>query len=350
MIQRRSIARCLLGLVLGLGCAEASAPLPPPEEVLLVVSQGPAELRAIPVDAPTTGVTIPLGDGNSTPEGVSARAGWALVPLGSVDSVAIVDLRARAVARMLALEPGSGATGSAIVDDSIAYVGNPGLNSVTRINYLTGDTSSVAVGVWPQALVFTRGRLFVLNGNLVGGVPDGPSWVSVIDPATNRPATGIDSILMPGPGNAAFGAVAADGLLYVMNVGPDDSATAGRLTLIDPVGRSELGSFGGFGAGPGAIAADGIDRLYVSSRTEGVMLFDFVTRKLARGAGNAIAIPTNTAVTVDSRNRLYAVEGGPCTPGASGTIHVLRRSLAELRTIPGGACPVASLISEIPPL
>lgn len=346
------LRRLQFGLLLaavGLGCAEASAPLPPPEEVLLVVSRGPASLRLIPVDAPTSFTSIPLGGTSPTPLGVSAQGGWALVPMGQDDAVAVVDLRARVVTRTIALAPGSGATGSAFIDDSIAYVANPALNSVTRINYLTGDTASVAVGVFPQELVFTRGRLFVLNGNLVGGAPAGPSWVSVVDPATNRLATGVDSILMPGPGNAAFGEVAQDGVLYAMNVGPDDTVTAGRLSLIDPVGRTELGSFGGFGAGPGAIATDGSDRLYVSSRSQGLMVFDLVTREVIRGAGNGIGIADNSAVAVDSDDRVYALESGPCTLGATGTVHILRGNLTEIRAVSGGDCPVGARVTEIPP-
>jgi len=51
----------------------------------------------------------------------------------------------------------------------------------------------------------TRGRLFVLNGNLPAMVPPGPSWISIVDPLTNRLATGIDSILAAGPGNCGDG-------------------------------------------------------------------------------------------------------------------------------------------------
>jgi hypothetical protein len=203
--------------------------------------------------------------------------------------------------------------------------------------------------VYPQELVFTRGRLFVLNGNLVDSAPAGPSWVSVVDPVSNRLATGVDSILMPGPGNAAFAAVAQDGVLYAMNVGPDDGVTAGRLSLIDPVGRTELGSFGGFGAGPGPIATDGSDRLYVSSRSQGLMLFDLVSREVTRGAGNGVGIADNSAVAVDSDDRVYALESGACTVGATGTVHILRRDLSEIRAVSGGDCPVGALVTEIPP-
>ncbi len=265
MMHCRSAARLGLLLLLGLGCAEASAPLPPPLELVLVLNQGDASLSIIPVQSPAAVDTVSLGVLTLPPPGMAALGRWALVPLGATDAVAVVDLQARTVARTIGLPVGSGATGAAVVDDSIAYVGNPSLNTVTRINYLTGDTASVAVGVTPQALVFTRGRVFVLNGNLAGGVPAGPSWVSVVDPVTNRLATGIDSIPLPGPGGAASGVIASDGVLYVLNRGPADGSVSGRLSLVDPVAREEAGSFGGFGGAPGRVAADQVDRLYVSS-------------------------------------------------------------------------------------
>lgn len=337
-------------LLLGAGllaCAEASAPLPPPEEVLLVVNQGPAALTVIPLDNPTSSTTIPLGAAGNTPVGVSASAGWAIVPLGSGDAAAVVDLGQLAVARTVMLGAGSGATGSTIVDDSIAYVANPGLNTVTRINYLTGDTASVTVGPEPRGVVFTRGKVFVLNST--GMPPTGASWVSVVDPLTNRLATGVDSILMPGPGGARFADVARDGVMYVMNAGPDDGTTAGRLSLIDPVGRSELGSFGGFGTAPGAVASDAVDRLYISSTADGLMVFDLIARQVLRGAGNGVGVPDNSGVAVDASRRVYALEQGACDGSASARAHILRHNLTEIRAVPAGTCAQGALITEIPP-
>jgi hypothetical protein len=337
-------------LATALACARASEPLPPAVEVLLVVNRDDATLQIIQAAAPAAPVTISLGGTAPQPVGVSARDGWALVPLGPDNSVAVVDLRAQAVTRLIPLPANSGATGSAIVDDSIGYVANPNLNTVTRVNYLTGDTATVAVGVFPQGVVFTRGKIFVINGNLVGAAPAGASWLSVIDPETNRLATGIDSILMPGPGNAAFGDVAQDGVLYVMNTGPLDNTASGRLTLVDPVERNELGNFGGFGNAPGAIATNGTDRLYVSSLSEGLMVFDLLNRRVIRGAGDGVAITQNTGVAVDSHGRIYALESGGCGPGGPGKVHILRTNFSEIRAVNVGACASAALITEIQPL
>lgn len=347
--RRRWSLLWLAGIAVGLACARASEPLPPAQEVVLVVSRDDATLEVIPVDAPTTSVTIPLGGTSSAPTGVSARNGVALVPMGPDNSVAVVDLRTSVVARLIPLPAGSGATGSAMVDDSIGYVANPNLNSATRVNYLTADTASLPVGVSPQGVVFTRGKIFVVNGNLVGGQPAGPSWITVVDPLLNRPATGVDSIPMPGPGNARSADVAQDGVLYVMNSGPTDSTTPGRLTLVDPVGRSELGNFGGFGNAPGSIATNGVDRLYVSSLSEGLLVFDLLKRRVLRGAGDGVNVPDNSGVTVDSHGRIYALESGDCTVGTAGTLHILRPNFSAIRSVPVGRCAMAVLVSEIPP-
>jgi hypothetical protein len=235
-----------------------------------------------------------------------------------------------------------------VVDDSIAYVGNPNLNTVSRVNYQTGVTSEVAVGVFPQGLVFTRGEVFVLNGNLVNFVPAGPSWLTVVDPATNALAAGIDSIPLTGEGNAGFGTVGGDGLLSVMNTGSYSSGE-GRLSAVDPVGRSEIASFAGFGTGPGNVASDGEARIYVSSFSEGLMVFDTDSNKVLRGQGNGVSITLNSAVAVDSKRRIYAIESGPCSGGQPGVAHVLDSKLTEIRTIPLGECPSGAAVVQIPP-
>lgn len=119
---------------------------------------------------------------------------------------------------------------------------------------------------------------------------------------------------------------------------------------MDPVGRSELGNFGGFGDAPGAIASNGVDQLFVSSRSEGLMVFDLLERRVLRGAGNAIPVPDNAGVTVDSHQRIYALESGDCQVGTPGALHLLRPGFSEIRSLPVGRCAAAVLVTEIPPL
>jgi hypothetical protein len=339
-------------LVVGaaIGCSDTNAPLPDPEEVLLVVNSTANTLSIVPVDAPNSSVQVPLGGTTPTPVGVSAREGIAFVPLGLDNAVAVVDLRTTSVMRTVPLPDNSGATGSTIVDDSIGYVGNPNRNTVSRVNYLTGATSEVPVGVFPQGLVFTRGKVFVLNGNLDETFsPAGPSWITVVDPATNARSSGIDSIPLTGDGNAGFADVGSDGLLYVMNTGSYFSGE-GRLSVIDPLSRTEIASYAGLGTGPGNVAADPDGRIFVSSFTEGVMEFNLDSNKVVRGAGQGVTFPTgNSTVAADSKNRIYGIESGPCSGGQPGIAHVLDQALDQTGTIELGECPSGSVVVQIPP-
>ncbi|MBA3258781.1 MAG: hypothetical protein H0T68_04860 [Gemmatimonadales bacterium] len=330
-------------------CADTNAPLPDPVEVLLVVNTRGNSLSIVPVDAPETAVEVPLGGDGSEPVSLAAHGAVAIVPLGPGDAAAVVDLRSGQVMRLIPL-PGSGATGAAMVDDSIAYVANPNRNTVSRINYLTGETADVSVGPHPQGVVFTRGRVFVLNGNLdVARQPQGESWLTVIDPAINALAEGIDSIALSGPGNASSAAVGGDGSLYIVLAG-GTLEEQGRLSIVDPVERIELASFTGLGREAGQVATDGEVRVFVSSIAEGLLAFDTDSNRVVRGAGEGVPVPNNTGVAVDSRRLVYAIEGGGCGGAGRGFAHVLTGDLEEeLGRLPLGRCPAAALTVRIPP-
>ena len=351
ILHRAAAARFagyLLGVALLAACADTNAPLPEPQRVLLAVNSTANTLSIVPLETPGSAVAVELGGTTPTPVGVSARDDIALVPLGLDNAVAVVDLRAGQVLRRIPLPDNSGATGSAIVDDSIAYVGNPNLNTVSRVNYLTGATSEVPAGVYPQGVVFTRGKVFVLNGNLDETFsPAGPSWLTVIDPVTNLPSEGIDSIALTGPGNAGFADVAGDGLLYVVSTGSFFSGE-GRLSVVDPVALTEVASFAGLGPGPQAVAASET-RVFVSSFSEGLLEFNADSNEVVRGAGEGVPIPSNAGVAVDPDGRVYAIESGPCQGGALGTAHVLDENLEELRAIPLGECSAGAAVAEISP-
>jgi hypothetical protein len=348
--SRRPVVRlALLALAAGVlpGCADTNAPPPEPLELLLVVNRQSNSLSIIPVDGTDAPSAVALGGSGASPTTVAAREGIALVPLGGADAVAVVDLVGRVLMSRIDLPPGSGATGAAMLDDSIGYVANPGLNTISRVNVFTGEVADVPVGVTPLGFAVARGRLFVLNANLdETGEPAGSSWLTVINPATNAPATGIDSVPLTGPGHAAFAAPAADGFLYVVNRGRTMPAE-GRLSVVDPLERREVASFAGLGLLPGDLASDGGSRLFISSLSEGLLEFNTDSNAVIRGEADGIPIASNTGVAVDSRGRVYAIEAGGCAPGQPGVAHVLDEELEEIDNITVGRCPAGAIVVRI---
>jgi hypothetical protein len=345
---RKCTRRAGLGLLTAasFSCAETAAPPPAPEEIVLVLNTAGATLSLLPVAAPTQVSTVPLGASDVEPVSVTTRGGTAVVPLRGQDAIAVVDLRNGQLVNTVALAPGSGVAGAALISDSVVYVSNSSLNTVTRVDLATGDTISIPVGNTPQQMLFTRGRILVMNANLDSlGKPAGESWISVVDPASGVAGGLVDNVPLIGPGNARFSTVAGDGLVYVIQEG-DPSIDEGRLSVVDPVRRRELASFGGFGVGPGDLAADGGDRLLISSRTEGLMEFDTADRAVIRGEGDGIPIPGNTGVAVDSQGRIYALEAG-CSD--NGRVHLLRPDFTEIRSVAVGQCATQALLARVPP-
>ena len=340
------LAPIALALGLLLGCADTNAPPPDPIELLAVVNSQANTVTIAPVDQSEAPIAVQLGNPRGLATSIAARDRFAIVPFGDIDEVAVVDLVRRTMVHRIPLPPGSGATGSIMLDDSIGYVANSLRNTVSQVNVLSRKTVEVLVGVYPQGFAFERGRLFVLNGNLnETGEPVGPSWITVLNPATNQLAPGIDSIPLTGSGNAAFATVAGDGLIYIVNRGGSMPAE-GRLSVVDPLERKEVASFAGLGLLPGDIASDGGSRVFISSLAEGLLEFDTDSNAVIRGEGEGVPIPTNSGVAVDSEGRVYAIEAGPCLAGQPGLTHVLDEDLVEIRLIQLGRCPTSALVAR----
>jgi hypothetical protein len=343
-MPRSAVLVLAIGLLLG--CADTNAPPPEPIELLLVANSQSNSISIVPVDQPESAASVALSTPRGAPTTLAARERIAVVPLGTVDQVAVVDLLARTLVHRIPLPDGGRPTGAIMVNDSIAYVANPGRNSISRVNVFSRETAELAVGVHPQGFALARGRLFVLNGNLdATGEPLGPSWITVVNPATNATAGGIDSIPLTGPGNAAFATVAGDGLIYVVNRG--GSMPEGRLSAVDPLERREVASFAGLGLLPGEAASDGRSRVFVSSLTEGLLVFDTDSNAVIRGEGEGITIPTNSGVAVDSEGRIYAIRAGECDPGQPGFAHVLDEELAAIDRITLGRCSAGAVVVRI---
>ncbi len=79
------------------------------------------------------------------------------------------------------------------------------------------------------------------------------------------------------------------------------------------------------------------------------MVFDRLARKVIRGAGDGVPIPTLSAVAVDAGGRVYGLEAGACGSPAVGRVHILRRNLTTSRVLDVGACPVDAVVTTVPP-
>ncbi|MGQ0701746.1 MAG: hypothetical protein ACT4PM_01270 [Gemmatimonadales bacterium] len=341
-----------LGAALALGCAATTPTPPPPRDVLVVLNAGDSTLSLVPVPGGGPPVTVRLGNIGGVPRGLAARGSQLLVTTGG-GTLARLDLATGLSPVVYGLPPEAGAGGAAFVDDTLAYVTNPGTGRVTRFNFRTGDTVSVAAGQVPVAVALARGRLFVANANTDLGCPFadpcllGPSWLTVLDPIAN---TGLDSVPLVGPGNAIAMEVGGDGLLYVLNAGARDGAsTSGRVSIVDPITRTELGSFAGFGELPNGLASDRRERLFITSEEEGLMEFNTRTRRLVRGAGAGIPLQGAVAAAVDGTGLIYTVEAGSCSNVSPGRVRIFRPDLTELRVVLTGSCSIAATLVKLPP-
>ena len=348
--------RRLVFLALGLatGCSDALEQKSSAGQVIGVVDSGARTLSLISA----TDFTVSTRDWqrpSATPSTIDGRGNVFLVPLGQANAAG-VDLLpgpcppgALCVQPdyVLPLAPGSGATGIAIQDDSIAWIANPNLNTVTRINYRrVGDTVSIAVGVHPQAVAVVGTRVFVVNSNVVGGSPAGPSWLTSFECCSVRTP---DSIPLTGT-NARFGTVGDDSLLYVIASGHTGAAD-GKLSIVDPQARAEVAVLNGLGESPGAAAFHPAgSRLLVASATEGILEVNTSIRAITRGPGNGVK-PAGHGVSglaIDLRGRVYAVDPGSCT--SAGTVHVLKPppDYGEIDAVPVGVCPTTAAVAATP--
>ncbi len=352
----RSLGLLLLAAPVGAlaGCAATTPLASLPEERLLVVNAGENTVSVIRIEPGVLPGKINLGPLNGAATDVAARGQIAVVTGGGSDRIVVLDLFTQQIRRTIALGSGSRPAAVTMLSDAIAFVANAGLNTVTRVDLDTGDTASVDVGQYPRDLLLTRGRLFVVNANVgpcsLGLCSLGESWLTVIDPQTNSRAAGRDSIPLPSPGNARSATLGGDGLIYVVNTGDAAAELAGRLSIIDPIQRAEVGSFGGFGFLPSAVTSDGSERLFVASVRDGLMEFNTRTRRVVRGAGDGILGNNIVAAAVDGQGRIYAVEVGNCGLPLVGRLRIFRADLTESRNVILGNCPVAVSFVEIPGL
>src|SRR5438093_10030271 len=342
---------CWLGLALTVACSDALEQTSSAGQVIGVVNA--ADNTVSFVSATDFSVrTVDLGIPRGAATTAAGRGGTVIVTLGPADSVAVIHnaglcttgVCVRPVV-VFALPRGSGATGAVIRDDSIAWVANPNLNTVTRLNFLTGDTASLRVGADPQAMALVRGRVFVASGNLGSGVPAGASWLNAF--ACCGVST-LDSIPLSGT-NARFLAVGDDSLLYVVAAGRAGHPE-GKLSVVDPVAGTELVVINGLGDSPGAAAFHPSGRVLVASASEGILEVNTLTRSVTRGPGQGVKPGGHgvAGLAIDQGGRVYALDAGVCT--GPGVVHVLSPppDYDELRAVTVGVCPSATALAVVP--
>jgi hypothetical protein len=343
---RLPLTICVLALVAA-ACSDALEQDTTAGLEIAVVNTGSNTLSFVNATSFTSGLVVDLAPPAGTPASLDTRGALVLVPMGTGNVLRAFSFGTISGPSLIALPAGSGATGVAIQSDSFAWVANPNLNSVTRVNYRTGDTlPQVAVGVAPGAVVFVGTRVFVVNGNAPGGTPAGPSWLTSFDCCA---VTTKDSIPLTGAGARSI-TLGTDGFLYVVLAGTSGAAD-GRLSIVDPVTRREVAILNGLGESPGPAVYHPSGRLLIASATAGILEVNTLTRAITRGpaAGVKPGGAGIAALALDPRGRVYAVAPGACA--SPGVVHILSGppDYRALGTATVGVCPAAAALAAQPP-
>jgi len=336
----------LAGTVTLGGCDEDTTGVVAPTgvETAVVLNSVEISLTAFAVDSADATRTIGLGPDGS-PASLAARGPLAVAPLGTFPTLAVADLRTGDV-RRIPLPANSGATGAAFVNDSIVYVGNSNLNTVSVVDVRNARLvgAQIPVGVFPQAIVVSRNRVFVLSAELDANfVPARPGRVTVID-ATTRAV--IDSIVLSGL-NPTSGVVGPDGLLYIVNAGNFGQGN-GSLSVVSTTALTETEHHTGFGEFPGSLAIDGDGIAYVSAFDYGVAIWDTGSDAFVRAPSNPLlvqGIGNSGGVGIDSSGRLYTL-----VPDCTNPSVALRMDpdLSFDREIDVGICPFGIAFTTLP--
>ncbi|HST60510.1 MAG TPA: hypothetical protein VLK84_17550 [Longimicrobium sp.] len=313
------------------------------ERLVVTVNSVDNTLSLVPVDGSgTQSREVSLG-AQGTPVDLAIRGATAVVPMGTYPFASVVDLREGRLAFTVPLPAGSGATGVAFVNDTLALVANPALNTVSPIRVRSGTAGApISVGTYPHAIVEHRGRMFVLNANLVNFAPAGPGSVTVLDAQL-----GVVKTIQLSGRNPQAGAVAGN-RLYVINAGTFSAAT-GSLSVIDLNTLAEVEHYTGFGAFPTAIAASEGGDLHIGGYGLGVFVWDPQDEAFIVPPANPVE-PNNSAIVADIgfdyQGRLHVTDSDACTD--PGFLYRLDGDYDLERTVTVGVCPVGLEFANIP--
>jgi DNA-binding beta-propeller fold protein YncE len=310
-------------------------------ETAVVLNSIDLSITVFPVDSITETRTVGLAQAGS-PVTMAARNNRIVVPLGFFPAAAVVNLATSDVSTV-PLPDNSGATGVAFLNDSIAYVANPNINSVSRINVNSGAAErEIAVGIFPQAVAVAQGRVFVFNAELdLSFRPARTGVVSVIDPSSDS----VVSVIFLSGFNPSAARLGPDGLLYVLNSGTFGQGD-GSLSVVNPTALDEVEHHGGFGEFPGDIAIDDAGRAYISSFAYGIAVWDAVADTFISPPSDPLVIDGNSissGVGLDSEGRLYTLIPGDCTAPSV----ALRTTGGPVEEIAVGVCPIAITFAEV---
>lgn len=332
-VGRRSL------LILGLAaaaCAPTLGPATPPVEVLVVLDSLDETIRIVPVDSPSVVHHLAINTGSIAASAFAIRDRIAAIGFG--DSVMMLDLGMHQVVCKQQLN-GRGAVGSLTFDNAgRAFAATPATDSIAFINVPAAGCGVSQGSVRGRPLGFgvdSRGIVWTLVSNATTG------WLI----SQEQPH---DSISLGPPGTTTTAVSASDGSLYVISAG--DGVANGVLTRVDPVQRTVLAAFSGFGRLPTSLATDGADRVYVASPIEGLMVFNVRTHQVERGAGPlAVALPGGSrSLATDGLGRIYTLITGPCGALDHGLVQPLDLNLVAQHPITVGRCPIAIGVTEIP--
>jgi hypothetical protein len=304
------------GVILALGACDGDVLTAPQgdmtERVAVVLNRGSRTLTVVPVtEADPRPRSVALGE-QGTPTTLAVRGGRAVVPMGTYAAALVVDLNLGTVLHTVPLPAGSGATGVAFLNDSVAVVANPGLNSVTPVNVLRGTAGAqVAVGEYPHAVELIRSRLYVLGGSPADALPFRPGSMTVLDPqlrVTARvpmPAVEPRDVVLRGDRILVLGAGAVGG--------------AGTVALHDTTTLIQTDLLTGFGTLPSSMAVDARGDLWVGVPGTGILLYSVGSRSFIRPLDNPVRPESASGVsrvTTDPAALVYALYPGGCTgPG-----------------------------------
>jgi hypothetical protein len=330
----------ILGLLALTACSDALDQDTTAGQVIAVAEESPFTVSLVSAANLAVSQSISLPTGYIGP--VSGLGSVLIVTIAH--GVAVIDLTqsTNAVSRLVALAAGGASLGAAIQDETFAWIAYDTPSAVWRVNYRSGDTTSIGFSAKPKALAIAAGNVFVVT---VGAA--GVSWLTVIDTAltTGSPRIAIvDSVPLTGL-NAGGIALGGDGYLYVVS-------NDGRLSIVDPASRLEVAVVNGLGDQLGTPVYHPSGRIIIPS-ANGIVEVNPATRSVTLGPSKGIkpAGDSPTVLVVDQRGRIYALVDHCVLPSQSpGAVHVLSPP-PEYRlrtTIPIGSCPVGAATAAIP--